>query len=439
VIRNITIASLLWMMPLIIGALNTDISAGALIAAQGDAASKSKEKQKTRKVPAMREKTYKAIAEAQLLIENETPAEALPVLQKLLGRKGLNAYELAQTWNMLAFAYYSLEDTKNTLHAYNQVLKQDKITLALELGTLRALFQLYYQAEDYKRALTFIDRWVALNALPDAGVTYLKATAFYQLDQFENSLDSALKVVEIAESQQKTVKESWLYLLVILFNELKDYPKVINVLERLIVEYPKKQYWMHLAGLYGETDQETNALAAYYAAYTQNMFKKNSEIIMLSQRLLNAEVPFEAASVLQKGIDEGIVDKNEKNMKLLGQAWTMSQETDKAIKAWKSATKFAKDGEIYYRLAQALANDDQHKLAVSAYRDALEEGSLKKPQDVEFWLGISLMQLENWEAAKKAFRSASKDKKKAKQCRQYIRYIDGEKRRQAELKKMLEA
>jgi tetratricopeptide (TPR) repeat protein len=430
---------MLWMMPLIIGALNADISVGALIAAEGDASATKKAKQKTRKVPAMREKTYKAIAEAQLLIENETPAEALPVLQKLLERKGLNAYELAQTWNMLAFAYYSLEDTKNTIHAYNQVLKQEKITLALELGTLRALFQLYYQAEDYKRALELIDRWVALNELPDAGVTYLKATAYYQLDQFENSLDSALKVVEIAESQQKTVKESWLYLLVILYNELKDYPKVINVLERLIVEYPKKQYWMHLAGLYGETDQETNALAAYYAAYTQDMFKKNSEIIMLSQRLLNAEVPYEAASVLQKGIDDGIVDKNEKNMKLLGQAWTMAQETEKAIKAWKSATEFANNGEIFYRLAQALANDDQHQNAVTAYRDALEQGGLKKPQDVEFWLGISLMQLENWEAAKVAFRAASKDKKKAKQCRQYIRYIDGEKRRQSELKKMLEA
>jgi len=58
---------------------------------------------------------------------------------------------------------------------------------------------------------------------------------------------------------------------------------------------------------------------------------------------------------------------------------------------------------------------------------------------VNFWLGISLMQLERWDQATRAFRESSrKDKKKQKQARQYIRYIAGEKRRQRELKKMLE-
>jgi tetratricopeptide (TPR) repeat protein len=138
-------------------------------------------------------------------------------------------------------------------------------------------------------------------------------------------------------------------------------------------------------------------------------------------------------------MDRKIVKENEKNMKLLAQAWTMSQDTSKAIKAWEDATKFAEDGEIYYRLAQAQANNDQHANAVKSYRNAIKEGDLSKPRDVDFWMGISLMQLERWDDATKAFSAASKDKKKAKQCQQYIRYIKGEKRRQKELQNMLEA
>jgi tetratricopeptide (TPR) repeat protein len=252
-------------------------------------------------------------------------------------------------------------------------------------------------------------------------------------------LKYANEVVSVAEAQQKTVKENWLYLTVILYNELKDYDNVIIVLERLIREYPKKQYWMHLAGLYAEKDQEENALSAYYAAYVQDMLTRESEVIMLAQRLLNAEVPFEAARVVQKGMDDDLIKRNERNMKLLAQSWTMSQDTDRAIIAWAGATEFAEDGDIYYRLAQALANDDQHSKAVTSYRDAIKKGDLNKPHDVEFWMGISLMQLERWDEATKAFRSASKDKKKAKQCKQYMRYIKGEKRRQAALREMLEA
>jgi len=50
------------------------------------------------------------------------------------------------------------------------------------------------------------------------------------------------------------------------------------------------------------------------------------------------------------------------------------------------------------------------------------------------------MSLENWDQASKAFRQASRlDDRIAKQARQYIRYIAGEKRRQEALKDMLES
>ena len=72
-------------------------------------------------------------------------------------------------------------------------------------------------------------------------------------------------------------------------------------------------------------------------------------------------------------------------------------------------------------------------------RQALEDDELKSPSDAHFWMAISHMSLENWDQASTAFKAASKlDKKIEKQARQYIRYIAGEKRRQAALKEMLE-
>ncbi|MFT6644633.1 MAG: tetratricopeptide (TPR) repeat protein, partial [Patiriisocius sp.] len=319
-------------------------------------------------------------------------------------------------------------------------LKQGTISLALELSATRALFQLYYADENYLKSIEFIDKWMALNEKPDADVTFIKATAYYQMERLDDALTTALRLEQIAKELEKDMKENWLYIQVVLYNEKKNYDKVIEILERMIVSFPKKQYWMHLAGMYGEKNWDDKALSAYYAAYAQGMFSKETEVVMLSQRLLNAEVPFEAASILEKGFKSELIEKNEKNIRLLATAYTMSRNYSQAIDSWKEATNYAKDGEIFYRLAQALSNEDRHKEAVAAYRDALDkEDGVKDIEEVQFWLGISLMQLEEWDDAQKAFRLAAKDKSRRKSSNQYIQYIASERKRQAALKEMLSA
>jgi tetratricopeptide (TPR) repeat protein len=445
--KKLAVLAFIWALPLMVGQLNLGINLGhAAVAAE--------EKKETRKVPAMRERTYKKLSEAQMMIDPEsapreegepipeptgTPRDAIALLMKLMQSKGLNSYEMAQIWNTLAFAYYTIDDMPNTIKAYEMILKQGAISEALELSSLRALFQLSYAEENYQKAVDYIDRWQKLKVTPDAQVTFIKSTAYYQMDNFRESLKQAIRVEEIAVMQEKTVKENWYYLQVVLYNELEDVDNVIRVLETLIVNYPKKQYWMHLAGMYSEKGQDDKSLSAYYATYIQGFLKKESEIVMMAQRLLGADNPYESSQVLEKGIKAKTVEQNEKNLRLLATAYTLAQETNLAIDAWRDATKFAEDGELHFRLAQALAAEDRHKEAITAYSDAQKKGKLKKPADAAFWKGISQMQLERWDSATKSFRNASKlDKSKNKQSRQYIRYIAGERRRQEELRKMLE-
>ena len=436
-----------WAAPLVVN----EVAPGVNL---GQSAVAAEEKKKTRKVPAMREKTYKKLAEAQIMIDPEsapreegepppepkgTPQDAIKILLGMLGEKGLNSYESAQIWNTLAFAYYTIEDMPKTINAYEQILKTGTITEALELSALRALFQLYYAEEQYAKSIQYIDRWQTLKGTPDANVTFIKATAYYQLSDFRESLRNALLVEEIAVSQQKEMKENWWYLQVVLYNEVEDTDNVIRVLETLIIHFPKKQYWMHLAGMYSEKGWDDKSLSAYYAAYIQGFLAKESELVMLAQRLLGAENPYEASQILDKGMEDGIIEESEKTLKLLATSYTLAQETNLAIDAWRDSTRYAENGELHFRLAQALAQEDRHKEAITAYAEAIKKGDLRKPADAAFWKGVSEMQLERWDSATASFREAARmDKSKAKQSRQYIRYIAGEKRRQEELRKMLE-
>lgn len=448
---HLILIGILWALPVLLASVQDPFRIGGLVSA---AEEEEREQRESRQVPSMRERTYKALSEAQLMIDPEsvqveegeeppepegTPRDAINMLLELKDRRGLNSYEIAQIWNTLAFGYYTVDDTRKTINAYENVLAQEDITYALEISSLRALFQLYYSEENYRKALEYIDRWQALKGDPDTNVTFIKAIAYYELKEYQNALDAALRVEEIAREQGKEVKENWWYLQVVLYDELGRPDDVIRVLETLVVEFPKKQYWMHLASMYADKDWPDQALSAYYAAYLQGLLTKESELVMVAQRLLNAEVPYEASQVLQKGLDDGIIEPDVDNLKLLAQAYTMAQEMDEAISAWKKTTEAGDDGDLYVRLAQALSREDRHEEAVKAYRKALDAGDLRDKHDTQFWLGISLMQLEEWDSATQAFQAAAEDDEVKKRARQYIKYINSQKKREKELQRMLGA
>jgi hypothetical protein len=114
--RHFVLMGGLWLLPFLVNS-----TAGDYVHFKGVAAAAAEKKKETRKVPAMREKTYKVLSQALLLIDPEAaqhedgkavepvkanPKEAINVLLKLLESRGMNSYETAQVWNALAMAYY---------------------------------------------------------------------------------------------------------------------------------------------------------------------------------------------------------------------------------------------------------------------------------------------------------------------------------------------
>ncbi|MAV24648.1 MAG: hypothetical protein CMQ05_00830 [Gammaproteobacteria bacterium] len=416
-------------------------------------AAKEKEQDKRRVMP-VTEVINRRLMEARVLIdpaseleegEDESllpdpdPRGAIELLNRIKDRKSLNPSERANVHYLLAFAYYSLEDIPNAVKSYEMILAQSPgIKIRFELTVLRSLYQIQMAEENFREALDYMDRWETLNLAPDLNLQFARSNAWFQLKNYRESLKYALLLEEMAIEQGKPVKELWWYVQVLDYTELKDIDNVIKVLEKLIVHYPKKRYWMHLAAMYSEKEMESQALSTYYAAYTQGLLEKESEYVMLAQRLLSAEVPFEASQILDEGFKEEIIEENEKNIKLLAMAYTMAQEHTKAIDAWSDATRFAEDGMIFYRLAHALQSEDRHREAVKAYDDALDAGGMDDESEIHFWKGNSLLQLNDYDAAIAAFRESRKgdNRTRRRTADQYIKYIRSEKQRIAALEEM---
>ena len=81
-------------------------------------------------------------------------------------KRKLNAYELANVYNTYAFLRYAVEDYTGALNYYRKVIVQrPQIPIALEVGTLFTIAQLYFLQEDWQKGIDTLKQWMARIAL----------------------------------------------------------------------------------------------------------------------------------------------------------------------------------------------------------------------------------------------------------------------------------
>ena len=123
-----------------------------------------------------------------------------------------------------------------------------------------------------------------------------------------------------------------------------------------------------------------------------------------------------------------VVRDNEKNLKLLADSWRMAQEIDKAIPILEKAAKLSKDGKSYVLLGNLYLSEDKLNEAVDSIKKGLKKGKIDKLSQVHLTLGQAYFELQKFEDAKKEFRIAARDKdKKVKTtANNWIKYTENE-------------
>jgi tetratricopeptide (TPR) repeat protein len=389
------------------------------------------EDRKTKQTVAMSQQVYEKLTKIQEAVEAEDYGSAESLLRDMRADSKLTPYERAQVWNLSGYSYYLQEDYKQAINSYEQVMKQPELPEALVLSTLKTMAQLQFTVEDYTTALDTVHRLMAAVDKPSADVYMLEGQALFQLERYKDALTPIKKAVDMFREQGQTPRENWLLLLRVCYFELKDYDNMIVVVKELIQYYPKDSYILTLAGVYSELGDTKKQLALTEVLYEKGLLNSNSHITNLANLYLLHGLPYKAAVVLEKGIKDNIVEDNDRNLRLLSQAWYTAREDEKAIPPLKQAAQMAKDGELYMRLAQAYANLDQWKNSAEAAREALRLGGLKRGDQANIMLGMALFNQKLFSQAKVAFQRAEKDKRSARAASQWIKYVDSEVERAA--------
>ncbi|MEP1471222.1 MAG: tetratricopeptide repeat protein [Halieaceae bacterium] len=417
--------------------LQNELGMQSLSTAFAQDGAEPKKQQETRRTPALRNKVYETLTEAQAAAEAKDYNGASRILDGMIasgGKKALNSYELANVYNLYAFIHYSREDYAKALQAYENVIRQPDIPLAMEINTRYTVAQLYFVQEQWQKGINALNDWFRMTENPPESAYVLLAQGYYQLKDYNKSLLNVEKAINMYKGKGKVPKEQWYNLARFLYFDKNDINNSVRVLEELLVHYPKKQYWVQISHMYGEQKKESEQLSAMETAYVQDMLDKGSEQVTMAYLYLNADVPYKAAKVLDKGIKDKSVDRTSKNYEILGNAFRQAQEVEKAIPAMESAASKSDSGELYSRLGNIYLDGDQYKKAITAINKGLSRGGVKRPDNARLVLGMAYFNDKQYSKARDAFTAAGRDKRSEKYAAQWIQYMDSELDRQRKLK-----
>ena len=388
---------------------------------------------KERKVSqgALDEVTWKNLNDIFEDVGEEKYDEAYDKLQKM-GQRARDDYLKAVVGQALGQVEWARENYDSALGYFENAVELDALPDLTHFSLMYQIAQLYYMQERFDEALDKLDLWMC--KVPQEKVTadayVLKASIYSNKQDWAN----VIPAIDTAISMSDEPKENWYQLKLATHYELEQFSYAAETLEILIQSWPdKKMYWVQLSQIYYKLEQDDKALSVAALAYRREMLDKQSDILYLSNLYSNSDVPFKAARVLQKGIEDGFVESGRVHWMMVADSWYAAEEMEKALNAYEKAGMASDDGEIDLRRAYILVDLERWSEASGAIEAALEKGGFNDSKTGEAYVlqGMSEFHLGNYDKASSAWGRASRYPKVKKSAQQWMNHMREEKARKS--------
>jgi len=361
------------------------------------------------------------LAAAAKEVDAGKPEEGTKLLQKLRPKR-LNPYERALVYRMLAHIAYGANQPEEAIGYFVQFLDEEMLPIRDEARVRFNIAQLYASLQQWQKTIDWLNRWLLYVEDPDPLGFYLMGIAYYQLEDFDAAIVQTKRAIEVRPAP----RESWIRLLAALYAQKEDYANAAPVLEELVLRFPKKQYWVQLSLIYGAHTNYRRSLSVQQVAYAQGFLTEDKELRRLARSYLYHELPYPAAQVLEKGLEDGPIAPDSEAFELLANSWIAAREYERSLDPLRSAAKLSEDGNLYVRLGQVHMQREAWGEASALLEKAVEKGGLKDPGNAELLLGIAYYNRAQLARARSSFLRARQHDSTRSAANRWITHLDTE-------------
>jgi len=374
---------------------------------------------------------------AQKLMDQKKLQETQKRLIEMLEKNRLHDYEAAVVYQTLGYVYAENNDYKNTIKAFEKSLGYDVLSTKVQQSLRLNLGQLYLSLGDYKKGTSILEQWRLGEQAhgkngkkSDHQIHQLLAIGYYHQQRYKESLPHLEQVIDNAEQPNKSLYQ----LAVAIHFELSLYNEAVTLLKRTLKLFPQeKDFWRQLAYVYRELDQATSAVATMSLAYQAGLLNTD-DVLLLARLYLSQQVPYKAAELIQREIENGTVSINAESVFLLARSWQQARELDKAASSYATLSRLQKNGKAKFQQAQVYLAMQQWKSAAIALESALDKGLDSNKGRAYLLLGVARYELNQLDLAKRALKMATKINSVKNQALQWLHLVQSSQEEQNALK-----
>ncbi|MEE3208884.1 MAG: hypothetical protein VX245_02870 [Pseudomonadota bacterium] len=250
------------------------------------------------------ERQYRLLEKAQELVAEESYQEALAETQDAVDDwdSGLGLVLILQLRGQV---YQLLDQTEDTLKAYERALSLDVLEGTRRSALAAAIAQLYLidsQPEKAREVLVPALEAPAGEGLNHAAQAYVIVAISYQIQ--ERWRDSLPWLVQ-AEAYATSIPENWLAMRAAAEFQIRDFAAAEVTMKRLVERAPdKRNYWVQLAAAQQFQEKQAQQLATLEIAHQRGLIAGSSEELLMIQLQGAQDMPARAARNLEQRISE---------------------------------------------------------------------------------------------------------------------------------------
>jgi hypothetical protein len=343
------------------------------------------------KAEAVRPEVGKPLQAAQGFVKQRRGREALAEVAKAEAVPNRTAYENFLIQQMRGSAAVAAGDNETAIRAFEAVLGSGRVSGREATTMVQAVAVAYYQKKDYATAAKWTQRY-----FKEGGSDPAMRTVLLQSYYLGNDCNSVQKMLGGEDNANRRSSEEELQILANCYLRQKDNTGYVNTIEKLVIHYPKKEYWTDLLARVQKKSGFSDRLGVnvYRLRFATNNAGTANDYMEMAQLAMQAGVPAEAKVILDKGYAAGQLgkgDQAERHERLRKLVDKTLEEKKASREADEKEALAAKDGNALVIVGLNYVYEGNAAKGLPLIEQGIKKGGLKRPEDAKLRYGEALL------------------------------------------------
>lgn len=356
------------------------------------------------KADAVRPEVGKPLQAANAFVKQRKGKEALAEVAKAEAVPNRTAHENFLISQMRGSASVVAGDNDGAIRAFEAVLGSGRVSGREATGMVQAVAVAYYQKKDYANSAKWTQRY-----FKEGGGDPAMKTVLLQSYYLGNDCPAVQKMLAGAEDGSKRATEEELQILANCYLRSKDNTGYVNTIEKLVVHYPKKEYWTDLLARVQKKSGFSDRLGVdvYRLRFATGNAGTPADYMEMAQLAMQQGNPAEAKIFIDKGYATGVLGKGaeaERHERLRKLVNKTLEDSQKSRAQDEKDAEAAKDGNAQVALGLTYVYEGNAAKGLPLIDAGIKKGGLKRPEDAKLRYGEALLHAGRKEQGVKVLR-----------------------------------